>query len=395
MPSFSLIGALEFRSVVSSLQNQASGSQLSVFDTPVTPYAGGHYHSPVHHHPPRSRSHTPQPTDENPWDATLGLPLDDRPPRSPSPSDQHDYNTEDTTIHSAMPLDYQSDNEAQITKPSRIHILRGAAHVLFPSLHGFREKSVLGQVASLFAAPALLMLTLTLPVVVTPYNGDMNGHEKGFDTSTRNLVDFEEEGIERTLVAEEEREEELHGVGFNKWLMAAQCVFGPLFCIGVLFGELGALVRYALTDPICSWALTPRLAAVGERHRWTDHRHHGDCLRGQGGQPNVPHGALLDGLPRRRSLDHGHRRRGRRRTTGELRIRLISSPSYTLSRPLALSSASPTPSSASLSSRWATPSPTLSPTCPSPSSRPSWASARASGVPCSTSSSASASPART
>ncbi|KAL1682967.1 Sodium/calcium exchanger protein-domain-containing protein [Schizophyllum commune] len=235
MPSFSLIGALEFRSVVSSLQNQASGSQLSVFDTPVTPYAGGHYHSPVHHHPPRSRSHTPQPTDENPWDATLGLPLDDRPPRSPSPSDQHDYNTEDTTIHSAMPLDYQSDNEAQIVKPSRIHILRGAAHVLFPSLHGFREKSVLGQVASLFAAPALLMLTLTLPVVVTPYNGDMNGHEKGFDTSTRNLVDFEEEGIERTLVAEEEREEELHGVGFNKWLMAAQCVFGPLFCIGVLF----------------------------------------------------------------------------------------------------------------------------------------------------------------
>ncbi|KAL1746912.1 Sodium/calcium exchanger protein-domain-containing protein [Schizophyllum fasciatum] len=235
MPSFSLIGALEFRSVVSSLQNQASGSSLSVFDTPVTPYAGGHYHSPVHHHPPRSRSHTPQPSDENPWDATLGLPLDDRPPRSPSPTDQHEHYSEDTTIHSAMPLDYQSDNEAQIVKTSRIHALRGVAHVLFPSLHGFREKSVLGQVASLFAAPALLMLTLTLPVVVTPYNGSLDGHEKGFDTGTRNLVDFEEEGIERTLVAEEEREEELHGVGFNKWLMAAQCVCGPLFCIGVLF----------------------------------------------------------------------------------------------------------------------------------------------------------------
>lgn len=239
MPSFSLIGALEFRHVVSSLQNQASGSSLSVFDTPVTPFAGGHYHSPVlHHSQPRSRSHTPLTSnaDENPWDAMLGLPLDDRPPRSPSPTDPHELSPEDAgTVTPAMPLDYQSDTEGQTHKPSRIYILRGAAHVLFPSLHGWREKSVLGQVASLFAAPALLMLTLTLPVVVTPYEGEGGAREKGLDSSTRNLVDFEEEGIERILVAEEEREEELHGVGFNKWLTAAQCVFGPLFCVGVLF----------------------------------------------------------------------------------------------------------------------------------------------------------------
>ena len=39
-----------------------------------------------------------------------------------------------------------------------------------------------------------------------------------------------EEGVE------EEVEEEMHELVFHKWLMAAQCCLGPLFCAAVLFG---------------------------------------------------------------------------------------------------------------------------------------------------------------
>lgn len=93
--------------------------------------------------------------------------------------------------------------------------------------------------AAIFAAPAVLLLTLTLPVVVTPMQ-DAEVEEKIEDAAgptLGNLIDFEEEGIERALVAEEEVEEELHGLEFNKWLMAVQCICGPLFCCTVLFGK--------------------------------------------------------------------------------------------------------------------------------------------------------------
>ncbi len=51
------------------------------------------------------------------------------------------------------------------------------------------------------------------------------------------LIDFEEEGVERVLVAEEEVQENMHELTFSKWLMAVQCLLGPLFCAGVLFSE--------------------------------------------------------------------------------------------------------------------------------------------------------------
>lgn len=95
------------------------------------------------------------------------------------------------------------------------------------------------MVAALFAAPAVLALTITLPVVVTPRQPDdyieKNQAVVEGAPTLGNLIDFEEEGVERPLVAETEEilEEELH---FNKWLMAAQCIFGPLFTAAVIFG---------------------------------------------------------------------------------------------------------------------------------------------------------------
>lgn len=79
-----------------------------------------------------------------------------------------------------------------------------------------------------------MLLTLTLPVVVTRYENSHRSVEKPFSDGDAQLVDFEEEGIERALIAEEEVEKDLHELIFSKWLMAVQCVLGPLFCAGVL-----------------------------------------------------------------------------------------------------------------------------------------------------------------
>lgn len=108
------------------------------------------------------------------------------------------------------------------------------AHVLFPTLHHFRKQSFLGRVASIFAAPAVLALTITLPVVVTPYESALTSKEKIYADDAP-LVGFEEEGVQRVLIAEEEVQEEIREVRFNRWLMALQCALAPSFCVKVLF----------------------------------------------------------------------------------------------------------------------------------------------------------------
>ena len=123
-------------------------------------------------------------------------------------------------------------------------MLGQVSHILFPTLRDFREKSFIGKIVSVFAAPAVMVLTLTLPVVVTNFPDGEYREKKGSEgddvrsiiARSERLVDFEEEGVERTLIAEQEVEEEMHELRFNKWLMAVQCVLGPLWCIAVLFG---------------------------------------------------------------------------------------------------------------------------------------------------------------
>jgi sodium/potassium/calcium exchanger 6 len=254
MPSFSLVGALEFRQVVASLQHQAAGSSLNMFESPITPYAGRYYHT-------HSRPNTRTPSREvDPWDAALGVPLDERSrPHllvTPALTDEPEIIPEGaseylddasrsrgTSVPSisrtpASPTVSDGDTESQIYSPLShrqrvLYILGRTYHTLFPTLHHFRSKSVLGQIASVFAAPAVMLLTLTLPVVVTPYGSIHVSPEK--TSGDGRLIDFEEEGIERALIAEEEVQENMHVMTFNKWLMAAQCTFGPLFCVGVLF----------------------------------------------------------------------------------------------------------------------------------------------------------------
>ncbi|KAI6169159.1 Sodium/calcium exchanger protein-domain-containing protein [Pisolithus thermaeus] len=277
MPSFSLVGALEFRQVVESLKTHAASSSLDVFDSPLTPYAGGHYHQHQHHHRGSSQSRSPSRTgpEINPWDAELGVPLDDRSPRLLRSSIPEDREQEESERPSALdegiqllrsPLSGQeavpsisrtpaspinSDTSTDVepyfppTKGERFrHVLARTCHILLPSLHHFRSKTILRKIVALLAAPAVMALTLTLPVVVIPYGNDStheekpshHHHHRHHDTEMEpRLVDFEEEGVERTLMAEEVIQEDFHEMNFNKWLMAAQCVFGPLFCVAVLF----------------------------------------------------------------------------------------------------------------------------------------------------------------
>ncbi|KAH9928311.1 Sodium/calcium exchanger protein-domain-containing protein [Fomitopsis serialis] len=249
MPSFSLVGALEFRRIVSSLQQEAAGSSLSVFDTP-SPYPGGHYHRHGGSRS-RSRSHTPRLEIRDPWDAALGVPLDERSPPlivAPPPESAEEMPPIPTISHTpASPVVSETDTDVQseqFTQSSRRHsikrVLGHAFHLIFPTLHGFRAKPFLGKVAAILAAPAVMVLTLTLPVVVTAYDDVGREREKHhersvLDINDSRLVDFEEEGVERALIAEEEVAEEMHELKYNKWLMAVQCTLGPLFAAAILF----------------------------------------------------------------------------------------------------------------------------------------------------------------
>ncbi len=251
MPSFSLVGALEFRSVMSSLQQEAAGSALGTFEPLLTPYIGGHYHGIGRS---RSRSNSSmQSGSMHSSVASSDVPLSDRSPLPQAPylaPDQGPSLPEPPLIVvdndsepqipgiSHIPASPPSDTNSDIahhevaTRRQTVRLaLKRMCHILFPTVHGFKTKSLLGKVAAVFAAPAVFAITITLPVVVEPYGGLGDRYEKAPST----INTFEEDGIEHTLVAEDVVLGEMHELKFNKWLMAVQCAFGPLFCTGVLF----------------------------------------------------------------------------------------------------------------------------------------------------------------
>ena len=358
MPSFSLIGALEFRQVVSSLQQQAAGNQLNIFDvrTPVTPFPGGHYYARTRFnssasHPQlsllpaqerrrtqshahvqrysmyepdlRARSRSPfdwlrrrfstytapsTPTVERPEpdrrrrlfaagsqssvdEATL-VDVQEHSPEgqsgeantSGSRDSQHTFDIPriahipPSPIQRGPPSRTSSVSDADIDEPGagtpyltipqrfsfhrdhddntlleahessgKRHWCKNAlyhtVHVLFPTLRNFGEKSFLGIVASILAAPAVLALTLTLPVHVQPRE-DVWGEEKLDDGSVaERLIDFEEDGVRRALTAEDEVRAEMQGgeLQYNRYLFATQLICGPLFCVSVVCAGLDRL----------------------------------------------------------------------------------------------------------------------------------------------------------
>jgi sodium/potassium/calcium exchanger 6 len=284
-PSFSLIGALEFHDVVASLRHQAAAPSLSMFESPVTPFAGGHYHrhSPSLHRTPRTSLSS---RDEDPFDqlaletvSQRGLDLteepavydDDRSNRTPTryrdlphnghldPShsrhfnDSHSSRSTTSSILRTSATSTISDGDTDYIPLTRwqrfLSVLGHIIHTLLPSLHHFRSQSILAQIASIFAAPAVMVLTLTLPVVVTPYHLNTTAHKTLFNEDGR-LVDLEEESEETVRIAEEETLEDMHEMSFNKWLTATQCAIAPVFCVAILFSS--HFISLSMNSQSCS-----------------------------------------------------------------------------------------------------------------------------------------------
>ena len=250
------------------MQQSTTGPNGHVLDaSPITPYAAGHYHNPLLSHPSRRGSESEvEETESNPWESSLGgVPLDERHPEEglqesttlQTPHTRLRVQTDSlrllngTGSSSVTPSLRSPASELEPRKRSKRHrvktLLKAIFHTFFPTLYDFRHKSILGMIAALFAAPAVLSLTLTLPVVVTPQpeEGVPEKLQTPVGPTLGTLIDFEEEGIERALIAEEVVDEELHELHFNKWLMVVQCICGPLFCVSVLFS----------TFPPSSWVM--------------------------------------------------------------------------------------------------------------------------------------------
>ena len=173
-----------------------------------------------------------------------------------------------------------------------------ALRVLFPSLQSFRHKSYLGMLLAVVSVPAILALTLTLPVVDDgatdeggvalpiskgdPLNEDVEtgpepGDADGFEgnrlltadigeelhhlvdnrfsplhsplgrithSSLRRIEgDHEAQRLGDELDEEDAKEfyEELYeekALEFHKTLAAVQCIFGPALCTLVVFSQL-------------------------------------------------------------------------------------------------------------------------------------------------------------
>lgn len=262
LQSFSLIGALEFRNIVHNLQRDSGAAGLKAFDNnmPVTPtYAGGRYH-------PHRRSSRDSGRHRH-WDGDLEL---NRPPstspRRLSSSDpstgllavdtstgtydsgslHHGDHVESPSISISVPDTILEDGTSTSppaedlptslspyprpsspsttvsafpfsppppTSPSRairyLAYARKTGHILFPTLVDIRGKSWFRIVASVLAAPAVLLLTLTLPVVITERDihgghedhGEVNGNGNGAWKSNGNGVNGDAE--ERSESADE------------------------------------------------------------------------------------------------------------------------------------------------------------------------------------------------
>jgi solute carrier family 24 (sodium/potassium/calcium exchanger), member 6 len=244
LPSFSLLSALEFRDVVASLQHQTTASSLAAFETPITPLGARPYRAL----PSRARISSPPlhvstSTEVDLWDHTLGRQMHLAPLNGDSPTGHHTPSTDNTRpavptipVHSP-PSRASTFDEGLIVPPTRwqgmLHTLRQTSLVLFPHLHNFSNKSMTSILVAIFATPGVLALTITSPVVTTAYG---EPHVPRPDSTTEDrLVDFEEEGVERALVAEDELKE-LYDTQFNKWLTALQCALGPSLCVLLLLG---------------------------------------------------------------------------------------------------------------------------------------------------------------
>jgi sodium/potassium/calcium exchanger 6 len=120
---------------------------------------------------------------------------------------------------------------------------------LFPTLRDFGEKSWVGRAIGVFSVPAVLVLTLTLPVVE---GSDMEGGvslpthmDEPLQPTSHSLshsLPLSQSASSDGLSPKEVIHVESEISRFSPALTAAQCVFGPAFCVSFVFGDSDQLV---------------------------------------------------------------------------------------------------------------------------------------------------------
>jgi len=126
----------------------------------------------------------------------------------------------------------------------------------FPTLRGFRDKTFFEKVTALVAVPSVFFLTLTLPVVegtqaekIQPLPVQSNGLQSPASSTTTAATP------QMPTLAEEPQVDK----GWNRWLVAVQCITAPVFIVLVIFGDpdtrLLKPILYALLVGLVSLAV--------------------------------------------------------------------------------------------------------------------------------------------
>ncbi|KAF8588871.1 hypothetical protein K439DRAFT_1651764 [Ramaria rubella] len=218
LPSFSLLTALEFREVVTSLQHQTPHC-LAAFDTPSL--NGRHYRSlPSRHRITSPTPHNYWGTEVDPWNNMFNRHM-------------HLNRVNGDT---SMENNTQSF-EGEIPPIPAISIHPPSPQALSVD-EFFPHKSILCIIVAIFATtPGVLALTITLPVVASSYGESQHTIvSRPGDPMEGRLIDFKED-------TEDELKEE-YEMKFNKWLTALQCTLGPVFYAAMLFDR--AVLWYLL-----------------------------------------------------------------------------------------------------------------------------------------------------
>ncbi len=163
------------------------------------------------------------------------------------------------TVTSTVQLQLRADDESDSLKLSRRkRMSRRIArifHVLMPTLFHLREKKALSAIASILAAPAVFILTITLPVVVSFRHDKDDASFRGYEVCEEHLIDVEsdndptpragtameaqsepETANQEQNPSEDSDKEAEPGPRINKYLTATQLILGPLWIVVVCFG---------------------------------------------------------------------------------------------------------------------------------------------------------------
>jgi sodium/potassium/calcium exchanger 6 len=99
---------------------------------------------------------------------------------------------------------------------------------LFPTLVGFRQKSIFSKISSVFSAPVVFLLSVTLPVI---READLNNKGIQLNDDTDLLQDYDDDELEARLNINAEQS------SWVKWLTAVQFICAPLLISFVLISQ--------------------------------------------------------------------------------------------------------------------------------------------------------------